>query len=47
MHFLLILIVLMLAFPFFARLVGSVLRGFFVVILALLAIGLFAAMVHG
>jgi hypothetical protein len=46
MHFLLILIVLMLAVPFFARLVGSVLKGFFWLILLLVALVAVGALVH-
>jgi hypothetical protein len=46
MHILLILIVLMLAFPAFARLVGGVLKGFFWLVLVLLTIGLIGALSH-
>jgi hypothetical protein len=38
LHFLLILIVLMLAFPVLARVVGGALRGFFWVVLVLLGL---------
>jgi hypothetical protein len=46
MHFLLILIVLMLAFPFLARVIGGLLKGFFWLILALTALAAIGAMVH-
>jgi hypothetical protein len=47
MHFLLILIVLMLAFPFFARFVGGLLKGFFWLILALAALAAVGAFAQG
>jgi predicted cation transporter len=47
MHFLLILVVLMLAFPFMARVVGGLLKGFFWLILALVALTALGAFVHG
>jgi hypothetical protein len=46
MHFLLVLIVLMLAFPFFARFVGGFLKGFFWLILVLLGLAAIGAFVH-
>jgi hypothetical protein len=47
MHFLLILIVLMLAFPFLARFVGAVVSGMFWLILVLAALAVVGRMVHG
>jgi hypothetical protein len=47
MHFLLILFVLMLAFPIVARVLGGLLKGFFWLILALVALAAIGAMVHG
>jgi hypothetical protein len=46
MHFLLILIVLMLAFPFFAQIVGGILKGFFWLLLLVAAMAAIGAMVH-
>jgi hypothetical protein len=46
MHFLLILIVLALIFPVLARVVGSLVRGFFWVILALVALAAVGALVQ-
>jgi hypothetical protein len=46
-HFLLILIVLMLAFPFLARVVGGMLKGFFWLLLLVAAIAAVGALVHG
>jgi hypothetical protein len=45
-HFLLILIVVMLAFPFFARVIGGLLKGFFWLILLLAAVAAVGALVH-
>lgn len=46
MHFLVIIILLCVVFPTFARLVGGVLKGFFLFVLVLLAIGLFGGLSH-
>ena len=47
MHFVLILIVLMLAFPFFARIVGGILKGLFWLLLLVAAMAAVGALVHG
>ncbi len=46
MHVLLILIVLMLAFPFVARVVGGLLKGFFWLVLLLVVLAAVGALVH-
>jgi hypothetical protein len=46
MHFLLILIVLMLAFPFVARIVGGMLKGFFWLLLLVAAMAAVGAFIH-
>jgi hypothetical protein len=47
MHFPLILIVLMLASPFFTRVVGGILKGFFWLLLLVAAMAEVGALVHG